>query len=255
MLLPINAMSAGSVSLLFSASSAPQPAAPPSPVGALLGEVGGSFDSALRTGNAIGTIIEIAARMSNDDTSSKVADALQIFGAKGTYTKEKFEDRSVIETFTGWASQIASMRLYDAEGTYTKHKDAEGNIVETFNGTASGYNDEDWQQFWLEQMEANLERGVDPAFVDNARSFTAALRNGTVEKYDMSEMGVTTSISTYRNTYASGSTGGGISYKVDGMAAFLEKYTETRDGVMYDKATGKLSSWGASGSKYTYFVF
>ncbi len=125
-----------------------------STAGALLGEIGGGFDSALRTGNAIGTIIEIAARMSSNDTSSEVADALQIFGAKGKYTKEKFDDRSVTETFTGWASQIASMRLYDAEGTYTKHTDAEGYVRETFNGTAGGYNDADWQQFWLEQMEA-----------------------------------------------------------------------------------------------------
>ncbi|CDZ56116.1 hypothetical protein [Neorhizobium galegae] len=147
------------------------------------------------------------------------------------------------------------MRLYDAEGTYTKHKDAEGNIVEKFNGTAGGYNDEDWQQFWLEQMEANLERGVDPAFVDNARSLTTALQNGTVEKYDMAEMGVTSSMIAYRNTYASGSTGGGASYKVEGMEAFLENYTETRDGVMYDKASGKQAAWGASGSKYSYFVW
>jgi hypothetical protein len=243
-------MSAGSVSLLFGASSAPQPAAPPSPAGALLGEVGGSFDSALRTGNAIGTIIEIAARMSSDDTSSKVADALSIFGAKGTYTKEKSDDRSVTETFTGRASQIGSMRLYDAEGTYIKHTDADGNARETFNGTAGGYNDEDWQQFWLEQMEANLERGVDPRFVDNARSFTTALQNGTVEKYDMAKMGVTSSMEFYSDRFGSGAI-----FKVEGMEAFLEKYTETRDGVMYDKASGKLGAWGASGSKYSYFVW
>lgn len=250
MLLPINAMSAGSVSLLFGASSALPSAAAPSTVGALLGEVGGSFDSALRTGNAIGTIIEIAARMSSDDTASKAADDLQIYGAKGTYTKKEADDGSVTETFTGWASQIASMNFYDAEGTYTKHKDAEGNVRETFNGTAGGYNDEDWQQFWLEQMEANLERGVDPAFVDNARSFTTALQNGTVEKYNMAEMGVTSSMEAYSDRFGSGAI-----FKVEGMDAFLEKYTETRDGVMYDKASGKRATWGASGSKYTYFVW
>ncbi|MCQ1573051.1 hypothetical protein NFO65_20205 [Neorhizobium galegae] len=250
MLLPINAMSAGSVSLLFSASSAPQPAAPPSPAGALLGEVGGSFDSALRTGNAIGTIIEIAARMSSDDTSSKVADALSIFGAKGTYTKEKSDDRSVTETFTGWASQIASMRLYDAEGTYTKHTDAEGNVRETFTGVAAGYNDEDWQEFWLETMESALERGVDPASLDDTRAFATALKDGIVEKYDMAKMGVNSWMEAY-----SGPSGSGAIYKVEGMQAFLEKNTETRDGVMYDKASGKHATWGVSGSKYSYFVW
>ncbi len=66
----------------------------------------------------------------------------------------------------------------------------------------------------------------------------------------MSEMGVTSSMEVYSDRFGSGAT-----FRVEGMEAFLEKYTETRDGVMYDKATGKLSSWGASGSKYTYFVW
>ncbi|UIK06763.1 hypothetical protein [Neorhizobium galegae] len=250
MLLPINAMSAGSVSLLFSASSAPQSAAPLSPAGALLGEVGGGFDSALRTGNAIGTIIEIAARMSSDDTAAKAADALQIFGAKGMYTRKDADDGSVTETFTGSASQIATMNFYDAEGTYTKHKDAEGNVRETFTGIAAGYNDADWQQFWLETMESALERGVDPASLDDTLSFATALKNGAVEKYDMATMGVTSSMEAYSDRF-----GTGAIFKVEGMDAFLEKYTETRDGVMYDKASGKQATWGVSGSKYSYFVW
>ncbi|CDZ56115.1 hypothetical protein [Neorhizobium galegae] len=250
MLLPINAMSAGSVSLLFGASNAPQPTARPSPASALLGEVGGSFDSALRTGNAIGTIIEIAARMSSDDASSKAADALQIYGAKGTYTKKEADDGSVTETFTGSASQIATMNFYDAEGTYTKHKDADGNVRETFTGVAAGYNDEDWQEFWLETMESALERGVDPASLDDTRAFATALKDGIVEKYDMAKMGVNSWMEAY-----SGPSGSGAIYKVEGMQAFLEKNTETRDGVMYDKASGKHATWGVSGSKYSYFVW
>jgi hypothetical protein len=66
----------------------------------------------------------------------------------------------------------------------------------------------------------------------------------------MAKMGVTSSMEAYSDRF-----GTGAIFKVEGMDTFLETYTETRDGVMYDKATGKHSSWGASGSKYSYFVW
>jgi hypothetical protein len=66
----------------------------------------------------------------------------------------------------------------------------------------------------------------------------------------MAKMGVISSMEVHSDQFGSGAI-----FKVEGMDAFLEKYTETRDGVMYDKATGKLAAWGASGSKYSYFVW
>lgn len=222
-------------------------------VNRLLAELAGPFDSALKTGNAVGTIIEIAARMSQDKAA---LDGLGIEGAKGKYIYSEDADRTVTETFTGTASRISSLQLYGAEGSYARQTDADGRFIEIFHGTASGYDDSKWRQFWSDNTEQIIQQpDATPQQIEAGRSFIAALESGAVERRDMSTMGVTSSIEVFGYGVNGRVSSGGWNIKTEGIDAFLETYTERRGGQMYDKATGKHATYGQSGSKFEYFVW
>ena len=138
-----------------------------------------------------------------------------------------------------------AQRTDNAGGGYTETKAGQG----TFGSDA----DSDAQA--LRDAEAAAV-GTGPQ-ADDARAYLKAAANGTIQKTDMSTMGVTSTMTIKKSYYADGSERGSTySWNTQGMSDFIKKFTVTGDdGLLHDKATGKYAGISQSGTKFTYLVY
>lgn len=227
----INSLSSSSISLLFGASAA-SGAAPASTAQKLLGDVTGNTDDALKTGNAIGNIIGIASRMRQEGASAeKRVDIEQIDLPKG-------EGRKLTE-FDG------DQLHYGVKGTFTTTYHGNGERTETFVGLAQGRTDEAFRQGTIDGLKR------DPSSLRN-RTALAAYENGTVQEIDIAELGFKSAMTMTTNHYSDGRADLSVSFDLSPMLQFREQNTETRDGVLYDKETGKFAAINQNGSKFIY---
>jgi hypothetical protein len=148
------------------------------------------------------------------------------------------------KTSTDMFSMDGAVRTDGSDGGYTLTK----------TGTGKGGADDQY----ADQAMASLKKkaaGSGPQ-ADWARTYLDAMASGTVTEYDMSTAGVTSTM-TERDTYnADGSMrGGSTSWNTKGMDQFLAQKVEIKDGVMYDKATGKHSTISQNGTVFTYSVW
>ncbi|MDQ0419188.1 hypothetical protein J2045_000198 [Peteryoungia aggregata LMG 23059] len=178
-------------------------------------EATGNTDNVFKAANAIGKIIEIVAGMGGSEAASY-----------GMFTME------------------GAHRTENANGTYTLTKTGTGKGVPDDHYAATA------MASWKEKAAGNGPKA------EWARSYLDALEKGTIAIYDMSKMGVTSTMTERQTFNADGSMrGSSTSWNTQGMDAFLEQYTEIRDGVMYDKATGGHASISQNGTVFTYSVW
>jgi len=179
-------------------------------------EATGNTDDVFKAANAIGKIIEIVAGMG---------------GAKTIH-------------FPGMFTMEGAYRTENADGTYTLTK----------TGTGMGSTDDHYHSKAMASLKERAE-GSGPK-AEWARSYLDALETGTVAVYDMSKMGVTSTMTERQTFNADGSMrGSSTAWNTQGMDVFLERYTEINDGVMYDKATGRHASISQNGTVFTYSVW
>lgn len=86
MISSVNSLSSSSISLLFGPPAAAQTNTGASTI-KLLTEPSGATDASLRTGDAIGNIIEIASKMGKTDTQFQMTNAERVYAADGAYSE------------------------------------------------------------------------------------------------------------------------------------------------------------------------
>lgn len=215
MISSVNSLSSSTISLLFSATPSRSEGGNTSAASSSI-EATGSTDNVFKAANAIGKIIEIVAGMGG----SEAVPSYGMFTMEGAHRTE------------------------NADGTYS--------LIKT--GTGTGVSDD---HYAAKAMDSWKERaaGIGPK-AEWARSYLSALEKGTVAVYDMSKMGVSSTMTERQTLNADGSMrGSSTSWNTQGMDAFLEQYTEIRDGVMYDKASGGHASISQNGTVFTYSVW
>lgn len=235
MISSVNSFSSSSVSLLF---GTPASAATTSASAAqqLLADVTGHTDDALKTGNAIGNIIEIASRMKQESASAgRAAEVEELDLPKGK--------GFIFDEFDG------DNEWHGVKGTLTTTYNEKGERIRTFVGTGMGMTDEAHRQMMIDGLEK------DQSTLRN-RAALAAYKNGTMQETDIAELGfqaVMVRVTQYFNDGSASMRTTPDSTSV--VPQFREQYTETRDGVLYDKATGKFAAIGQNGSKFTYLTW
>lgn len=216
MISSVNALSTSSISLLFGTSDAD--ASTQTSAGAAMSgsQPSGNSDDVFKAGNAIGKIIEIV-------TGMKTAEA---------------------DASAGFFTMEGAIRTEGMDGSYS--------LTKTGTGKAGPDN------LYLDRAMASLKEKAagSGARAEWARTFLDAMKHGTISKYDMSSMGVTSSM-TERQTFNPDGSMSGSSNRWDtrGMDTFLEQYVEIRDGAMYDRATGKHASISQNGTVFTYLIW
>jgi hypothetical protein len=151
------------------------------------------------------------------------------------------------------AGMNATERLFSMEGAQRIEGD-NGDYQLTKTGTGKFITDSEQMS---RQLDAYREQAQGTgAKAERARAFIKAAEEGTLQRYDMSEMGVT-SIYTQTEFYrADGSQSGSIGrWNTTGMEQFLEKYAVIDNEKMLDKATGKNAGITQNGAAFHYWVW
>ncbi len=158
----------------------------------------------------------------------------------------------IIEIVAGMNKNSSSQFTMDGA---QRTDSAGGGYTETKTGQGTFGSDADLDMRALQAFEAAAQ-GSGPQ-ADEARAYLKAVANGTVQKTDMSTMGVTSTMTKKVSYYADGTERGStISWNTQGMDAFLQKYTvKGDDGLLHDKATGKYAGIAGNGTKFTYIVW
>lgn len=230
MISSVSSLSSSSISLLFGTSNT-SATAPATSATTLLGDVTGHTDDVLKAGNAIGNIIEIVSRMNEDAASAgkKIeVEELDLPNDKGRKLNEF--DREL---------------LYGLKGTFTTTHHGNGERTETFVGSFTGMTDEAYRQMTINSLKQ------DQSTLRN-QTWLAAYENGTIQESDIAELGFNTGAVRTTDYYSDGSATDRTHIDTSGIAQFREQYTEMKDGVLYDKASGKFASIGQNGSKFIY---
>ncbi|MBO3759349.1 hypothetical protein [Ciceribacter sp. L1K22] len=151
------------------------------------------------------------------------------------------------------AGMNASERLWTMEGA-ERIDSANGDYRLTKTGTGQFSTDSEQISRQLEIFEEQA-KGTGP-HAERARAYVKASEEGTLERYDMSKMGVT-SIYTQTDFYrADGSQSGSVGrWNTTGMDEFLEKYVVIENEMMFDKATGKQAGITQNGTAFHYWVW
>ncbi|MDR6818775.1 hypothetical protein J2X76_003957 [Neorhizobium sp. 2083] len=138
-----------------------------------------------------------------------------------------------------------AVREYTANGEYT----------ETATGEGAFSSDEQMalKTVLNEQEEA---KGSGPNAV-RAQAYLKALEDGTLQSYNMSDMGVTSTLTKTMMYYADGRVRGEAgTFDTKGKDKFIADYiTIDTDGMMRDKKTGKYASIQQNGTEFTYLVY
>ncbi|MFK4259918.1 hypothetical protein [Agrobacterium tumefaciens] len=234
MITSISNISSSSVTLLFGASKAASTTSA-STASKLLADATGHTDDALKTGNAIGNIIEIASRMKQDAVSAdkKVeVEELDLPKDKGHIFNEFDGDHP----------------YYGVKGTFTTTYHGNGARTEKFVGTAMGMTDDTYRQMTIDSLKG------DQSTLRN-RAALAAFENGTMQEIDIADLGFKTEMVRTTDYYNDGHAADRTHIDPTAANAFREQYTEMRDGVMYDKETGKYAALGQNGTKRVYYTW
>jgi hypothetical protein len=100
MISPVNSLSSSSILSLFGVSGS-SAVADTSGAGKLLNNVTGNTDDALKTGNAVGTIIQLVSDQKQSDTLFQMVNAQKAYAANGDYS----------ETATGTGTVITDAQM------------------------------------------------------------------------------------------------------------------------------------------------
>lgn len=156
----------------------------------------------------------------------------------------------IIEIVAGMNS---SDKIFTMEGA-TRVDGQAGEYSLTKTGTGQFFSD---AEFDKRSLAAAREQaiGTGPK-AERARAYLDAMANGTIRTYDMSDMGVTSTM-TQTNSYNSNGSdkGQSNSWSTKGINQFLGKYVVIKDDVMFDKATGKYAGISQNGTQFTYTVW
>ncbi|PZM13788.1 hypothetical protein [Rhizobium tubonense] len=106
MISPVNSLSSSPILSLFGISSSP--ASNTSGAEKLLNNVTGNTDDALKTGNALGTIIELVSGQKQSDTLFQMINAQKAYAAGGDYSETATGTGTVISEQQMTASTLAS---------------------------------------------------------------------------------------------------------------------------------------------------
>ncbi|TWC75764.1 hypothetical protein FB593_1283 [Rhizobium sp. SJZ105] len=232
----VSNISTSSVALLFGTSGAASTGSS-SAASKILADATGHTDDVFKAGNAIGNIIEIASRMKQDAA-----------GAGGKKVEVEVIDLAndqgrILNEFDG------GQPLHEVKGTYTRTDHGNGERTETFVGNFKVNTDEGHRQRTIDVLKG------DQSTLRN-RTMLAAYENGTIEETDFADLGFKTEAVRTTEYYSDGSAHHHVA--LDSKSAVrqvFEQYTEMRDGVMYDKATGKFAAIDQNGSKFTYLTW
>jgi hypothetical protein len=156
----------------------------------------------------------------------------------------------IIEIVAGMSQSNA---LFTMEGAL-RTDNADGSYMLTKTGTGLAVSEAEFFQKGIEIMRERAQ-GTGPK-AERARAYLSAVEDGTLEIYDMAKFGVTSTM-TQTNLYSSDGSDRGVSGRFDtkGMEEFLEQYVEIRDGMKFDKATGKNATITQNGTKFTYMIW
>jgi hypothetical protein len=156
----------------------------------------------------------------------------------------------IIEIVAGMKSDNS---LWNMDGAQVSNQ-AGGGYTETKTGQGT-FETDDWAKQAAQDSLQEMAQGTGPD-ADRARAYSAASANGTIQRTDMSTMGVTSTMTETDHHYADGGFGSTTSYHTQGMDAALQKYTYTDDaGILRDKATDKYAGVEQNGTKFTYVVY
>jgi hypothetical protein len=231
----IGNISSSSVALLFGTSGAAS-TAPASTASKLLGDVTGNTDDVFKAGNAIGNIIEIASRMKQDAASTEEE-------------KVEVEEINLADGEGRRLNEFNLNPLYGVKGTFTTTHHENGARTEVFVGSYMGMTDEAYRQRWVDSLEADQSTQAN-------KTMLAAFENKTIKETDIADLGFKAElVSTTRYNSDGSATGSVVFDSKSVIPQFREQYTETRDGVMYDKATGKNAAIGQNGNKFIYYTW
>ncbi|MFS8050668.1 hypothetical protein [Rhizobium sp. BR 314] len=138
-----------------------------------------------------------------------------------------------------------AQRTDSGGGVYTETKTGQGTVGSDVDSDAHA----------LQEATA-AAAGTGPQ-ADEARAYLKAAANGTIQKTDMSAMGVTSTMTRKVSYYADGrERGSSISWNTQGLDAFLQNYTtKGDDGLLHDKATGKYAGIAQNGTQFTYVTW
>lgn len=193
------------------------------------------------TGNGAATVPASSAVKLLRDATGHTDDMMRTGHAIGTIIAlaSEHDKKSTLFQMTN------AVREYAANGEYTETATGEG----TFSS--------DEQMALNTAMNAQEEaKGSGPNAV-RARAYLKALEDGTLQSYDMSDMGVTSTLTKTMMYYADGRVRGEAgTFDTKGKDKFIENHiTIDTDGMMRDKATGKYAGIQQNGTEFTYLVY
>jgi hypothetical protein len=192
------------------------------------------------TGSATETLTESTASTAVGEATGNTDDVFKAGNAIG----------KIIEIVAGMNQSDA---LFTMEGAL-RTENADGSYMLTKTGTGLAVSEAELFESGLKAFR-KAAAGTGPE-AEQARAYLKAVEEGTIERYDMAQFGVT-SIMTQTNFYNADGSDRGVSGSWDtkGMEEFLEQYVEIRDGMKFDKATGKYAAISQNGTKFTYSVW
>lgn len=188
----------------------------------ILAAATGNTDDVFKAGDAIGKIIEIVSNKNQSATKS--------------------------------AAQVSSRDQWNMNGAQRTDLD-DGGWEMTKTGTGQAVT-----QQQLDEQSTNsateMAQGSGPK-ADLARAWLAAKSNGTLKQYDMSQMGVTSTLTKTDVFYSDGSQKSTMgTFNTVGLDKFFATYTYVGDdGMRHDKATGKYATTSQNGTDFEYYVF
>ena len=209
MISSVNSLSSSSISLLFGTRSTTGTTPTGSPGERLLTQATGNTDLVLKAGNAIGNIIEIAARIKQSDALFTMEGAKRIDGFDGEYSLTKTGTGTVVSNEQLWQNGIDIARQQargtgvDAERSKALLKAIADGSLEEIDLSAHGVSatmtqtnyyyadgrDKGVTGSWAvtglsEFLKANTYEGEDGALRDRATGKYAAInQNGTQFSY------------------------------------------------------------------------
>jgi len=210
------------------------------PMIAGIGSLSASSISLLFSSSGTGASEATSSPIRFDEVTGNIDDVFRAGGAIG----------KIIEIVAGMNSSDGLFTMEGAE----RIEGTNGDYRLTKAGTGKFITDS-------EQMSKQLEAFTEQAKgigskAERARAFLKAAEDGTLQRYDMSKMGVT-SIYTQTDFYrADGQQSGSVGrWNTSGMDEFLEKYVVIENEMMTDNATGKFASLTQNGTAFHYWVW
>ncbi len=234
MISSVSNFSSNSVAILFGTSGATSTNSA-SAASKILADATGNTDDVFKAGNAIGNIIEIASRMKQDAASADEKVEVEEINLSNSERRNLSE----FDGNQGW---------YGVNGTFTKTYHSNGDRTDTFVGSAQGKSDQAWRQVMINSMKADQS-------TPRNRAMLEAFENNTVQAIDIAGLGFKTGMTMTTDYFSDGSSRMSVNFDTSGADQFREQYTELRDGVLHDKATGKFALLGQNGSQFIYLTW